>query len=166
MALRNIVTEENEMLYKRSRTVVDFNSRLWDLLDDMKDTMYENNGIGLAAVQVGVLRRVVVMDIEYEGNIIELINPEIIETSEEIQNGKEGCLSFPNKFGLVERPFKLTYTAQDRNGKVFTETVTGLHARCICHELDHLDGNVFVDKATNLGTAEDYSEEYIEESAE
>ena len=142
MALRNIVTEKEERLRKVSRPVEKFDERLWTLLDDMADTMYEADGVGIAGVQVGVLRRVFVVDIG-EG-LIEFVNPTITAQSGE-QDGMEGCLSSPGEYGLVVRPEKVTIEAFDRNGKPFTMDAEGFLARAICHENDHLDGRIFKD---------------------
>lgn len=143
MALRIIKTEEDPILRKTSRPVTEFNDRLFTLLDDMKDTMYKAEGVGLAAVQVGVLRRVVVIDCG--DGFIELINPEIIKSSGR-QKETEGCLSLPNKSGVTLRPSKVKVKAQDRNGKWHEYEGTDLKARCFCHEIDHLDGILFTDK--------------------
>ena len=142
MALRNIVTEKEERLRKVSRPVEKFDERLWTLLDDMADTMYDADGVGIAGVQVGVLRRVFVVDIG-EG-LIEFVNPTITAQSGE-QDGMEGCLSSPGEYGLVVRPEKVTIEAFDRNGKPFTMDAEGFLARAICHENDHLDGRIFKD---------------------
>lgn len=142
MALRKIVTEKESMLRKVSRPVEKFNGRLHTLLDDMAETMYESDGVGIAGVQVGVLRRVFVVDV---GNgLIECINPEIL-TREGEQDGMEGCLSSPGEFGLVIRPQKVTVKAQDRDGEWFTFSAEDFFARAICHEYDHLDGRIFKD---------------------
>ena len=146
MALRQIITGNSEILRKKCREVTDFDQRLWDLLDDMKDTMYHADGVGLAAPQVGILKRVVVIDIG-EG-LIELINPEIISEKGK-QDGSEGCLSFPGEFGNVIRPNKVTIKAQDRYGKEFTMQGKELLARAFCHEIDHLNGRVFLDLVTD-----------------
>mgnify|MGYP004657472211 FL=1 len=143
MALRNIKTEEDSILRKTSRPVTDFNDRLFTLLDDMKETMYKADGVGLAAVQVGVLRRAVVIDCG--DGFLELINPEIIKTSGR-QKETEGCLSLPGKSGITLRPSKVKVKAQDRNGKWHEYTGEDLKARCFCHEIDHLDGILFTDK--------------------
>lgn len=148
MAIRQIVTDE-EFLRKKCKPIENFDSKLWTLLEDMAETMYKANGVGLAANQVGVLRRVVVIDIEDENGLIELINPQVIKTSG-VQDGQEGCLSFPNKFGNVKRPKKVTVSAFDRYGKQFEITGEDLLARAFCHETDHLDGKVFVDIAKDL----------------
>ncbi len=143
MALRNIKTEEDPILRKTSRPVTDFNDRLFTLLDDMKETMYKADGVGLAAVQVGVLRRVVIIDCG--DGFLELINPEIIKTSGR-QKETEGCLSLPGKSGVTLRPSKVKVKAQDRNGEWHEYTGEDLKARCFCHEIDHLDGILFTDK--------------------
>ena len=142
MALRNIVTEKEARLRKVSRLVEKFDERLWTLLDDMADTMYEADGVGIAGVQVGVLRRVFVVDIG-EG-LIEFVNPTITAQSGE-QDGMEGCLSSPGEFGLVVRPEKVTIEAFDRHGEPFTLEAEGFLARAICQENDHLDGRIFKD---------------------
>ncbi|MBQ6366764.1 MAG: peptide deformylase [Oscillospiraceae bacterium] len=159
MALRNVLTEENSALYKKSRAVVKFDERLHVLLDDMAETLMHANGVGLAAPQVGVLRRaVLVMETNVpEGEdpyIIELINPEIISAEGE-QCGSEGCLSVPDQYGLVRRPRKVTVRAQDRFGKPFEVTGEGLTARCFCHELDHLEGILFTALAERMLTEEE-----------
>ncbi len=149
MAIRNIVkdTDEYNMLHKKCRPVTDFNQKLWDLLDDMAETMYKAEGVGLAGPQVGMLRRVFVIDV---GNgILEFINPEILETSGE-QNGAEGCLSFPGEYGLVERPNYVKVRAQNRSGEWFEMEGEALFARAVCHENDHLDGVVFKDRMSRL----------------
>ena len=146
MAIRQIVTDE-EFLRKKCKPVENFDKKLWTLLDDMAETMYAANGVGLAANQVGVLRKAVVIDVDDE--LLELINPEIIKT-QGTQNGQEGCLSFPRKFGDVCRPRVVTVKAQDRYGKEFTLTGEDLLARAFCHEIDHLYGKVFVDIAVGL----------------
>lgn len=161
MAIRKIVVlGEDEVLRKRSRRVDKFDKRLRTLLDDMADTMYEADGVGLAAPQVGILKRVVVIDVG--DGLVELINPEILEAEGAVV-GVEGCLSVPGKRGTVERPERLVVRAQDREGREFEFDAEGLFAVCICHELDHLDGIVYVDKmiedVTDLEDDEDYEEE-------
>lgn len=147
MAIRNIMKDDDPVLRKVCRPVTEFNERLWQLLDDMADTMHAAPGVGLAGPQVGVLRRVVVMDV---GNgVIEAINPEIVETEGE-QSGEEGCLSFPGKWGVVKRPYKVRMKAQDRHGKWYFLTGEELLARCMCHEIDHLDGVVFLDHVSEV----------------
>jgi len=146
MALREIVIVGDEILRKRSREVTQFDIKLFELLDDMAETMrFEGRGIGLAAPQVGVLKRIFVVDIGDEHGLIEFINPEII-SAEGCVVGSEGCLSVPGQSGDVERPEKIIIRAQDRNGTSFELTATGLLAVCICHENDHLDGILFIDK--------------------
>ncbi|MBR2054047.1 MAG: peptide deformylase [Clostridia bacterium] len=140
--IRKIITLGNETLRKVSNPIKKFDLRLWLLLRDMAETMYDANGVGLAAPQVGILRRVVVIDVG-EG-FIELVNPEIIATEGE-QAGPEGCLSVPGRQGYVRRPNKVTVRAFDRKGKPFEITGEGLLARAFCHEIDHLDGRVYVD---------------------
>lgn len=159
MALRNILTKEDPTLYKKCRPVTDFNARLHQLLDDMGETLIDADGVGLAAPQVGVLRRaVVVLETNVpegeEPYIIELINPEIISSSGE-QNGAEGCLSVPGEYGMVKRPMDVTVRAQNRYGETFSVSGTGLTARCFCHELDHLDGVIFTTKAERMLTEEE-----------
>ena len=161
MALRNIVTKEDKTLYKVCRPVVKFNDRLHQLLDDMADTLTKANGVGLAAPQVGVLRRAVLVletnvGEDEEEFVIELINPEILETSGE-QIGGEGCLSVPGEYGVVRRPSYVKVKAQDRFGEWFEYEGEGLTARCICHELEHLDGHLFLEKCERMLTEEEIS---------
>ncbi len=143
MAIRNILKNEDPALRKVCRPVTEFNERLWQLLDDMADTMHKAEGVGLAGPQVGVLRRVFVMDLG--DGVIEAVNPEIISAHGK-QTGQEGCLSFPNRWDDVTRPKRVKFKAQDRFGKWFVMTGEDLMARCICHETDHLDGIVFLDR--------------------
>ena len=143
MAVRKVVKIGDEILRKKSKLVRDFDEKLWELLDDMKETMYAFDGMGLAAPQVAVLKRVVVMEVN--NNFYELINPEIIET-EGCDVEQEGCLSCGKQRDFVERPMKVTVKAQDRYGYEFTLTGEKWLARCICHEVDHLNGILFVDK--------------------
>ncbi len=152
MAIREILTIGDEALNKPSKPVTAFNERLWTLLDDMAETMYNANGVGLAAIQIGIFRRVVVIDIG--DGLVELINPEITETSGS-QTGPEGCLSVPGKQGDVTRPMKVTVKAQDRNGKPFTITGEEFMARALCHEIDHLDGHIYTEIAKNLTSRTD-----------
>lgn len=160
MALRKILTEPNPTLHKVCRPVTDFNRRLHTLLDDMADTLAEANGVGLAAPQVGILRRVVVVDTG-EG-ILELVNPELIETSGE-QEGAEGCLSVPGKYGLVKRPMVAKVRAQDRDGQWFEAEGEELIARCFCHELDHLDGHMYTELVSRYLTEEEMMADEEEE---
>ena len=160
MAIRNIRTEEDPILRKKSRVVENFDERLWQLLDDMKDTMYQADGVGLAAVQVGILKRVVVIDVG--DGVMELINPEIIETAGE-QTGDEGCLSVPGKAGTVTRPNYVKVKALDENMEEVIYEGEGLLARAFCHELDHLDGHLYVEKVEGELHEPVYEEEDDEE---
>ena len=156
MAIRKIVVlGEDDVLRKRARRVDKFDKRLRILLDDMADTMYAADGVGLAAPQVGILRRVVVIDVG--DGLIELVNPEII-ASEGAVVGAEGCLSVPGRRGTVERPEKVTVTAQNRDGKALQLEAEGLLAVAMCHEIDHLDGIVYVDKMIEDVTDQDDGE--------
>lgn len=154
MALRHILTQEQPTLYKKSRPVTDFNGRLEQLLDDMTQTLNAAGGVGLAAPQVGILRRAVLVietnvpegESEY---VIELINPEIIEATGE-QEEAEGCLSVPGEYGIVKRPEHVKVRAQNRHGEWFEVEGDGLTARCFCHEIDHLDGIVFTSKVERM----------------
>lgn len=157
MALRKIVGMGEDCLTKVCRPVTDFNRRLHILLDDMTETLAEANGAGLAAPQVGVLRRAcVVLDMDSE-EYIELINPEIISQSGE-QTGLEGCLSVPGKWGLVTRPDYVRVRAQDRDGQWFEVEGEGLTARCFCHELEHLDGHLYTEHIDRFLTDEEVEE--------
>ena len=161
MALRKIVEQGDECLTKVCRPVTKFDRRLHDLLDDMAETLADANGAGLAAPQVGILRRVcLVLDEEAE-EYLELINPEIIAQSGE-QTGLEGCLSVPGKFGVVTRPYTVRVRAQDRDGAFFEVEDEALTARCFCHEIEHLDGHLFVERTNHLLTEEEL-EEYIQQ---
>jgi peptide deformylase len=142
--VRNILKFGDETLRKQCKPMQKYDLRLWLLLRDMADTMYKAEGVGLAAPQVGILRRVVVIDVGDEHGLIELINPEIIATEGE-QEGSEGCLSAPGRRGYVKRPNKVTVKAQDRKGKPFEITGEGLLARAFCHEIDHLNGVLYSD---------------------
>ena len=145
MGLRKILTDKDPALHKICKPVTAFDSKLHKLLDDMTETLVESGGVGLAAPQVGILRRVVLVDIgEEEPEILELINPEMLETSGE-QYGPEGCLSVPGKYGLVKRPNVAKVRAQDRNGEWYEVEGEELIARCFCHELDHLDGIIYTE---------------------
>lgn len=143
MAIRNIVEYGDPILRKVCRTQLNFDERLHQILDDMADTMYKAEGVGLAAPQVGILRRFCIIDVG-EG-IVELINPVITETSGE-QCGDEGCLSLPGKSKKVTRPMKVTVRAQNRYGENITVTGEELFARALCHEIDHLDGVLYIDR--------------------
>ena len=163
MALRKIVLQGDECLTKVCRPVTDFNSRLHTLLDDRTETLLDSGGVGLAAPQVGILRRVCVVQNE-DDEVIELINPEIIYTEGE-QTGLEGCLSVPGKYGIVTRPEVVRVRAQDRNGDFFEVEDSDLTARCFCHEIEHLDGHLFVEHTDHLMTEEEL-EEFIRRQEE
>lgn len=156
MAIRAIVTEEDPILHKRCHAVTQFDEKLWDLLEDMKETLAKANGVGLAAPQVGILRRVVLV-VNDEGEVLELINPEILEEKGE-QDGLEGCLSIPGKFGYVKRPMWVKVRAQNRHGEWVEHEGEELTARCFCHELAHLDGHLYSELADQLFTPEELDE--------
>jgi peptide deformylase len=156
MALRKIVLQGDECLTKVCRPVTDFNSRLHTLLDDMTDTLLDSGGVGLAAPQVAILRRVCVV-LNEDDEVIELVNPEIIFTDGE-QTGLEGCLSIPGKYGVVTRPEVVRVRAQDRNGDFFEVEDSDLTARCFCHEIEHLDGHLFIEHTDRLMTEEELQE--------
>ncbi|MGN1100459.1 MAG: peptide deformylase [Christensenellales bacterium] len=143
MAIRKIVKEGDEILRKNCRDVTAFNEKLWTLLDDMRETMLDANGVGLAAPQVGLMRRIAV--VEAEGVYVELINPEITDCGGE-QIGQEGCLSVPDVWGNVKRPYWIKVEFYDRNGKLQKKKYEGFLCRAVCHELDHLKGILFIDK--------------------
>ncbi len=140
MGLRRILTDQEPALHKTCKPVTNFDKRLHRLLDDMRQTLLDANGVGLAAPQVGILRRVVIVD--NGETILELVNPTLLQTDGE-QEGPEGCLSVPGKYGLVKRPYYAKVRAQDRDGNWFEAEGEGLVARCFCHELDHLDGILY-----------------------
>ncbi len=155
--IRDIVKHPDPVLYKKCHTVTKFDSKLGQLLDDMAETMIAAHGVGLAGPQVGLVRRVcVVLDTTDNDTVIEMVNPEVIQTSGE-QTGLEGCLSFPGEFGEVTRGQTCTVRAQDRKGEYFTITRDALTARAFQHEIDHLDGHVFKEKAAAM-----YSEDDVE----
>ena len=143
MAIRQIFKNDAECLYKKCRPVERFDKKLSDLIDDMADTMYKAEGVGLAAPQVGILKRYCIVDVG--DGIIELINP-VIDKESGSQEGQEGCLSIPGRYEDVVRPMKVKIHAQDRNGKPFKLTAEGFKARAICHEIDHLDGILYIDR--------------------
>ena len=158
MALRRILTHREPALHKTCKPVTNFDAKLHKLLDDMHETLEDSGGVGLAAPQVGILRRVVLVDNGEE--VLELINPTLVETSGE-QEGAEGCLSVPGKYGLVKRPYYVKVRAQDRNGNWFETDGEELTARCFCHELDHLDGILYTQVMERYLTDEElgYAEE-------
>ena len=143
MAIRNIVKLGDDVLRKVCRTQMTFDERLATTLDDMAETMYKAEGVGLAAPQIGILRRYCIVDVG--DGIIELVNP-VIESARGKQEGEEGCLSIPNRYESVTRPMTVTVRAQDRKGNSFTITAEGFKARALCHEIDHLDGILYIDK--------------------
>ena len=156
MAIRKIMKLGDEALRKVCKPQEHFNLRLWTLLKDMADTMYQAEGVGLAAPQVGILRRVVVIDVsDSRDKLIELVNPEIVWRSEETQCGREGCLSLPGRAGIVTRPLQVRVKAQDRHGNWFELEGKDLLARAICHELDHLDGVLYIDEMERELTQEE-----------
>ena len=154
MAIRIIRTEEDPILRKTSRPVTKFDEKLGVILDDMRETMEKANGVGLAAVQVGLLRRIVVIDVGDGSGVLELINPEIVEADGE-QEGQEGCLSLPDKWAIVKRPDHVRVRAQTRTGAWRMYEGEGLKARAFCHELDHLDGHLFIDRMEKMLTEEE-----------
>ena len=163
MAIRKIVLEGDPCLAKKCRPVTEFNQRLWDLLDDMHETLTDAQGAGLAAPQVGVLRRLALVMVEDE-SFLEVINPEIIAEEGE-QDGPEGCLSVPDLYGMVKRPMKVTVRFQDRNGNWVERTAEGFTARAFCHEIDHLSGHLFKEKVSQyLDLNDDFEEEDGEEA--
>lgn len=143
MAIRNIVKLGDDVLRKVCRTQMTFDERLATTLDDMAETMYKAEGVGLAAPQIGILRRYCVVNVG--DGLIELVNP-VIESMSGEQTGEEGCLSIPNRYESVTRPMNVTVRAQDRKGNSFTITAEGFKARALCHEIDHLDGILYIDK--------------------
>ena len=158
MGLRKILTDKDPALHKACRPVTAFDAKLHKLLDDMRETLIDSNGVGLAAPQVGILRRVFLVDVGLNGeDILECINPEILETDGE-QEGAEGCLSVPGKYGIVTRPNVVKVRAQDRYGKWFEAEGEGLIARAFCHELAHLDGHLYTEVAERMLTPEELEE--------
>ena len=155
MALRKILSDREPALHKVCKPVESFDSKLHRLLDDMRETLIESGGVGLAAPQVGILRRVVLVDNGEE--ILELVNPTLLENDGE-QEGPEGCLSVEGKYGLVKRPYYAKVRAQDRNGNWFEAEGEELTARCFCHELDHLDGIIYTEVMERLLTEKEMQE--------
>ena len=167
MALRDIREQGDPILNKHCRPVTEFNERLSVLLDDLKETLGEANGVGLAAPQVGVLRRAVVVletNVPKDGQnyFIELVNPKILETSGE-QNGPEGCLSVPGVYAMVKRPQHVKVRAQNRSGEFFEVEGDGLTARAFCHEIDHLDGHLFLELSDHIMSDEELDEYYADQ---
>ena len=153
MAIRTILTDEDPALHKKCHPVTKFDEKLGRLLDDMKETLAHANGAGLAAPQIGILRCAVIV-VDGNDQMLELVNPEIIETEGE-QEGFEGCLSVPGRWGVVKRPMKAKVKAQDRHGNWFEAEGEEIVARCFCHELEHLDGHLFTERAPKLYTNEE-----------
>ena len=158
MAILNIVKEGDPVLRKICRPVEEITPRTIQLLEDMKETLHKADGCGLAAPQVGVLRRIVLVEVE-KGQLYELINPEII-AREGSQNELEGCLSLPGEWGITERPAKVTVRAMNRDGEIYEVSGEGLMARALCHELDHLDGVLYKDNAIHMLTKEEIKEQF------
>lgn len=156
MGLRKILTDVEPALHKTCKPVEKFDERLWRLLDDMRETLLDSGGVGLAAPQIGILRRVVLVDTGEE--ILELINPSLLETDGE-QEGPEGCLSIPGKYGWVNRPYYAKVRAQDREGNWYEAEGEELIARCFCHELDHLDGILYTQVMDRFLTEEELAQE-------
>ncbi|NLF34833.1 MAG: peptide deformylase [Clostridiales bacterium] len=163
MAVRKIFTRGERVLEKTAHKVTRFDDRLHVLLDDMRDTLIDSGGLGLAAPQIGILRRVVVL-FHDEEEILELVNPSIVSAEGE-QDGFEGCLSVPGLYGKVKRPMRVRVRAQDRFGTFFEVEDDRITARCFCHELEHLDGRLFVRHADKLYTAEEL-DELLEQAGE
>jgi len=163
MALRKIVVQGDDILTKVCKPVTEFNARLHQLLDDMAETLEDAEGAGLAAPQVGVLRRICLVE-DDEGEYLELINPEIISQSGS-QTGVEGCLSVPDKFGMVTRPMVVRVRAQDRYGEFFEAEGEGIVARCFCHEIEHLDGHLYVEHIDRFLTNKEVNDFYRQEEA-
>lgn len=153
MAIREILTDEDPALHKKCHTITQFDQKLWDLIDDMRATLEDAGGAGLAAPQVGILRRVVVL-YDAEDELLELVNPELIGQEGE-RDGLEGCLSVPGLWGYVKRPEKVRVKAQDREGNWFETEGEGMVARCFCHEIEHLDGHVFTEHVDRIYTNEE-----------
>ena len=161
MAIRDILTDKDPALHKKCHPVTRFDEKLCSLLDDMRDTLAHANGAGLAAPQIGILRRVVVV-VDANDDMLELVNPELVARDGE-QDGLEGCLSVPGMWGYVKRPMHAVVKAQDRKGKWFEAEGEEIVARCFCHELEHLDGHVFTEHADKLYTADELDRLLAEE---
>jgi len=164
MSIREILVEGDPVLNKKCHAVTNFDERLAALLDDMKETLADANGLGLAAPQIGILRRAVIV-VNAEGEMIELVNPEIVDQKGE-QDGLEGCLSVPGKWGYVKRPLWAKVKAQDRYGNWFEVEGVDVVARCFCHELGHLDGHLYVELCDRLYTNDDLDAMLGEEADE
>lgn len=158
MAIRNIIKDGDPVLHKVCRPVEKFDEKLAQLLDDMTETLRKSGGVGLAAPQVGILRRAFIMILEEDGEVIEAVNPEIVKTSGKVRD-IEGCLSVPQRWGYVTRPKAVTLRAFDRHGEQYELKLKDLGARCACHENDHLDGHLFVEKVEEFVRPEDLEEQ-------
>ena len=156
MAIREILTDKDPALHKKCHYITKFDEKLWTLLDDLKETLADAGGAGLAAPQVGIVRRAVIV-ITADDEMLELINPEIVAQEGE-QDGLEGCLSVPGMWGYVKRPMKVRVKAQDRNGQWFEAEGEEIVARCFCHEIEHLDGHVFSEHTDRLYTGDEIEE--------
>ena len=163
MALRKILTDQDPALHKKCRPVTNFDGRLGELLDDLRETLAHANGAGLAAPQVGILRRCVIV-VDEKDEMLELVNPEIVWRSEETQEGWEGCLSVPGLWGDVVRPARVRVRAQNRRGESFEVEGEGIVARSFCHELDHLDGHIFTELTDQLYTQQEMDKLMEEEN--
>ena len=163
MAIREILTDKDPALHKKCHYITKFDEKLWTLLDDLKETLADAGGAGLAAPQVGIVRRAVIV-ITADDEMLELVNPEIIASSGE-QSGPEGCLSVPGKWGMVTRPNFARVRAQDRYGNWFERDGEELLARCFCHEIEHLDGHLYVEHIDHFLTDEELEAYYAEEDA-
>lgn len=161
MAIREILSDRDPALHKKCHLVTEFDGKLASLLDDMKETLAAANGAGLAAPQVGILRRVVIV-VTSDEEMLELVNPELLSQKGE-QDGLEGCLSLPGQWGYVRRPMKVRVKAQDRNGKWFEAEGEEIVARCFCHEIEHLDGHVFTEHVDRIYTSEEVEQMMEEE---
>ena len=156
MAIRKILTDEDPVLHKKCHPVTQFDEKLGSLLDDLKATLANANGAGLAAPQIGILRRIVIV-VDANDEMLELVNPELLDQEGE-QDGFEGCLSVPGRWGMVKRPMKVRVKAQDRSGKWFEAEGEEMVARCFCHEIEHLDGHIFTEHTDKLSTSEELDE--------
>ncbi len=157
MSIREILTDRDPALHKKCHPVTQFDDKLATLLDDLKETLADANGAGLAAPQVGILRRAVIV-VDENGEMLELVNPEIVKVGRETEEALEGCLSVPGMWGYVVRPTKVRVKAQDRTGKWFEVEGEDIVARCFCHEIEHLDGHVFTEHVDRLYTTEELDE--------
>ena len=153
MAIRRILTDDDPALHKKCHYITKFDEKLWALLDDLKETLADASGAGLAAPQVGIVRRAVIV-VTDDGEMLELINPEVIDQEGE-QDGLEGCLSIPGMWGYVKRPMRVRVKAQDRNGQWFEVEGEEIMARCFCHEIEHLDGHMYTEHTDQLYTSDE-----------